>query len=117
MPKKKSVFEGNHDKQIFDDKHDEIVVWLYEKLKDKAYTKTLLCVSDNIEIINLNVKIEMPIIKTHGVPIGFADLAVFCLILRPFNKQERKNSILYIKDDITKEENKLSSYKYQIKNY
>ncbi len=31
--KTKTVLENSHDKQIFDSRHDQIMVWLYERLK------------------------------------------------------------------------------------
>lgn len=94
----KNHFQKSHDKQINDSKHDEIVLWLYSKLKDFNFVKKTIS-SEHLnyrlskekfttsggqgerlekEILGYesNVSIEKPLIKDHKHVIGFADLSL-----------------------------------------
>lgn len=82
----------SHDKQIFDSKHDEIVVWLYQKLKNPdwfnqnvfSWVKKNYSVIEMKEVIQIGKpKIEKALIKTKrnyygtsSATIGFADIAL-----------------------------------------
>lgn len=74
-------FEKSHDQQIGNTLHDEIVMWLYARLKrDRKLVSELTGVPCS-EIVETSARIEAPIEgastwRTPSATIGFADLKV-----------------------------------------
>ncbi len=79
----KETWDNDHTKEIKDTKHDEILIWLYKKLKeDDALCLNLCGIKEYISICNKKLFIEFPISKidyrgTGNKLIGFCDLALF----------------------------------------
>lgn len=69
-------FKNYHDKQVYDTKHDKIVVWAYEKLKDLETFKKLCLRNPSFETLGHAVEIETPIKNKKDYVLGYADLAV-----------------------------------------
>ena len=117
MSRKSDEIKGagfdTHDRQIFETGHDQIVVWLYEKLKLEAVRDWFINgeladrkfhvyedvgerslkrrVVETVYVDNLDIKIEHPFVvqqyRGHAVK-GFVDLAAFASIFAKDNKGE-----------------------------
>ena len=80
--KKSDVLTNSHDRQIFDSKHDKILMWLFESLNsDEVFLKSILGLAPDFKIYHVEKKIECPITKLDYAfknrVMGFADMAIY----------------------------------------
>lgn len=73
---KGNILTNSFDKQIFDTKHDEIVVWLYSKLKTDLILVSEVCGINPDLILEHSVNIEHPIRCFNNRIRGFVDVAL-----------------------------------------
>lgn len=75
------------DDQIKSSSHDEIVIWLYEKLKNEEYVRSLLKIPKETKIELSKPSIEPPII-IDNYKMAYADIGIFIkLYTGKFNKR------------------------------
>lgn len=79
---KKQTDVLKNDADIKTQKHDEIVVWLYEKLKDQSFLKQLLK-NDEREIKDTKIVLEHPVLDSNykNKVVGVIDLVLGCKII------------------------------------
>lgn len=83
---------NSHDKDFGSDKHDEISMWLYQKLKTHDFLKTIIDQKDFEFIKSTEVILEFPI---HGR--GFADLVLIYRGKKNYLYNKSKTEYLYEK--------------------
>lgn len=79
------TFHGSHDQQIGQSAHDEIVLWLYEKLNDQEFIFNNLDLSRDYKIKKIYRTIEQPLFASYrsgSKPGGFIDLAMRAEIVK-----------------------------------
>lgn len=81
----KNILEATQDKEIYETKHDEILVWIYQEIDtNKELVNRLFKIQDNDTIVRLQRTIEAPILgldyRNNAIPIGFCDLRIIAFI-------------------------------------
>lgn len=89
---------NSHDRQIFDTKHDEILMWLYDQISSKPdFLTNLLRLKPGETVANSKIHIEFPLRKEtwrgNYSAAGFVDLALYGNVNKVLTKEQLEHNI------------------------